>query len=947
MPLSWNDIKSRALAFSRIWESASREDSEAKPFWIDFFNIFGITNKRVATFEHAVKKLPGASAKTDGFVDLFWPGMLLVEHKSRGKDLNRAMDQAMGYLGGIAERELPQIIIVCDFAHFRVRQLATGEVAEFTLAELHQNIKLFGFMAGYKVQEIKPQDPVNVHAAQKMGKLHDALKASGYTGHPLEVLLVRVLFCLFADDTGIFQPAQAFRSFIEDRTSEDGSDLGARLAQIFQVLNTVESRRSTVLDEQIAAFPYVNGKLFEEPLPMADFNRAMREALLDACALDWSRISPAIFGSLFQSIMDEKARRNLGAHYTSEENIQKLIKPLFLDALWEEFHKVKGNRNRLFEFHQKLRTLTFLDPACGCGNFLVISYRELRLLELEILRTSQSHKGHSGQQTLDVSQLISVNVDQFYGIEIEEFPAQIAQVALWLVDHQMNLRVSEEFGLYFARIPLHSTPHIVHGNALTLDWSHVLPVEQCSYVLGNPPFIGAKFMGDVQRTNTRVVFAGIENAGLLDFVAAWYVKAARYIDSYAPLHAPISSPIRCAFVSTNSITQGEQVGVLWSWMLAQGVHIQFAHRTFSWSNEAQGKAAVHCVIVGFGLQDCTNKVIYEYRDIKGEGYPVPVNNINPYLVNAPNVVLPRRHQPICNVPHIGIGNKPIDDGNYLFTTAERDAFIAQEPASAPWFRRWLGADEFLNGYERWCLWLGDCPPAQLRSMPQALKRVQAVKTFRLSSKSIPTQKLAQTPTRFHVENMPDTTYLVLPETSSERRAFIPIGFEKPDTLCSNAVKIATGAKLFHFGILSSTMHNAWVRFTCGRLESRYRYSASIVYNNFPWPELPTERIKSAQAAIKNAAQGVLNARAKFQQGDAPASLADLYDPLTMPPALLKAHQKLDSAVDAAYALCGGKKTWLNDAERVAFLLGLYQQITSFLPVEKVVKKRQAMQYRPS
>ena len=356
---------------------------------------------------------------------------------------------------------------------------------------------------------------------------------------------------------------------------------------------------------------------------------------------------------------------------------------------------------------------------------------------------------------------------------------------------------------------------------------------------------------------------------------------------------------------------------------------------------------MHCVIVGFGLQDCTNKVIYEYRDIKGEGYPVPVNNINPYLVNAPNVVLPRRHQPICNVPHIGIGNKPIDDGNYLFTTAERDAFIAQEPASAPWFRRWLGADEFLNGYERWCLWLGDCPPAQLRSMPQALKRVQAVKTFRLSSKSIPTQKLAQTPTRFHVENMPDTTYLVLPETSSERRAFIPIGFEKPDTLCSNAVKIATGAKLFHFGILSSTMHNAWVRFTCGRLESRYRYSASIVYNNFPWPELPTERIKSAQAAIKNAAQGVLNARAKFQQGDAPASLADLYDPLTMPPALLKAHQKLDSAVDAAYALCGGKKTWLNDAERVAFLLGLYQQITSFLPVEKVVKKRQAMQYRPS
>ena len=507
----------------------------------------------------------------------------------------------------------------------------------------------------------------------------------------------------------------------------------------------------------------------------------------------------------------------------------------------------------------------------------------------------------------------------------------------------MNLRVSEEFGLYFARIPLKSTPHVVHGNALRLDWNGVLPAERCSYVLGNPPFVGAKFMDDAQREDTRGVFTGIGNAGLLDFVAAWYVKATQYLQPVPRTGIELGLP-RCAFVSTNSITQGEQVGVLWGWMLAQGVHIHFAHRTFNWSNEAKGKAAVHCVIIGFGLDNRPGKMIYEYEDIKGEPLAVAANNINPYLVDAPDVVLPRRSKPICAAPEIGIGNKPIDDGNYLFSTDERDAFIAKEPGSAKWFRRWLGSDEFLNGYERWCLWLGDCPPAELRAMPEAMKRVQAIKTFRLASKSPPTQKLAQTPTRFHVENMPDKTYLVMPEVSSERRLFIPFGFEQPSTLCSNLVKIAPDATLYHLGLLSSTMHNAWVRYTCGRLESRYRYSKDIVYNNYPWPELPADAAPGtpahkAKAAIETAAQGVLDARAQFQQGDKPASLADLYDPLTMPPALFKAHQKLDAAVDAAYALCGGKKTWKNDAERVAFLFELYQRITSLLPADKPKRKR--------
>jgi hypothetical protein len=942
MPLSWNEIKSRALTFSRTWDDAANEDSQAKPFWIDFFEIFGITDKRVATFELNVKKL----GKAQGYVDLFWPGMLIVEHKSRGKNLDLAFQQALDYFPGLPERDLPQIIIVCDFARFRVHRLGTGgqdgETVEFALKDLHKHIRQFGFIAGYKVQEIKAQDPVNIKAAERMGRLHDALKASHYEGHPLEVLLVRLLFCLFADDTGIFQPAQAFRAFIEERTATDGSDVGPRLAQLFQVLNTPDAKRSPALDAQLATFPYINGKLFEESLPMADFTAPMREALLDACALDWSAISPAIFGSLFQSIMDAKARRNLGAHYTSEENIQKLIGPLFLDDLHAEFDKVKNNRSRLFDFHKKLRTLTFFDPACGCGNFLVISYRELRLLELQVLRASHELSGNAGQKSVDVHSLIGIDVDQFYGIEIEEFPAQIAQVALWLMDHQMNLRVSEEFGLYFARIPLKTSPHIVHGNALRLDWNEVLPAERCSFVLGNPPFVGAKFMDDAQREDTRAVFTGIDNAGLLDFVAAWYVKATQYSrlvpgTGVEPIHP------RTAFVSTNSIVQGEQVGVLWGWMLAQGVHIQFAHRTFSWSNEASGNAAVHCVIVGFGLENRSGKVIYEYENTKGDAHAVPAGNINPYLVDAPNVVLPRRSRPICAVPEIGIGNKPIDGGNYLFTTEERDAFIAKEPASAKWFRRWLGADEFLNGYERWCLWLGDCPPSELRAMPESMKRVQAVKALRLASKSPPTQKLAGTPTRFHVENIPNTPYLLLPEVSSERRAFIPFGFEQPETLCSNLVKIAPGASLFHFGVLTSTMHNAWVRAVCGRLESRYRYSKDIVYNNFPWPDLPPKSepnkppaaASQAQAAIETEAQAVLDARAQFPT----SSLADLYDPLTMPPVLLKAHHKLDAAVDKAYQLCGGKKSYASDAERVAFLFQRYQQLTSLLPAAPPVHAR--------
>lgn len=903
MPLSWNEIRDRATTFAHDWADESYERGEAQTFWNEFFQVFGITRRRVAGFETHVKKL----GQKTGFIDCFWPGTLIAEHKSRGKDLDSAYVQAIDYFANLKERDLPRYVVVSDFALVRLYDLEKDTQTEFPLKDLPKQIKRFGFIAGYQPQILRAEDPVNVKAAERMGKLHDALKESGYTDHKLEMLLVRLLFCLFAEDTGIFQPAQAFRLWIEERTAEDGSDLGSKLTHAFQILNTPYPERSNSLDEQLAAFPYVNGSLFAETLPIAAFNTKMRDALLEACALDWSQISPAVFGAMFQSIMDGEARRNLGAHYTSEQNIEKLIKPLFLDELRAEFDKVKNNRNKLFEFHKKLRTLTFLDPACGCGNFLVVTYRHLRELELDVLRASRQ----SGQLSLDVHSLVNIDVDQFYGIEIEEFPARIAEVALWLTDHQINVKVGEEFGMYFARIPLEKTPHIHHGNALRLDWQAVVPKERLNYLLGNPPFIGAKFMTKENRQELTDVSGETKNIGLLDYVTGWYFKAAALIQDTA---------IRCAFVSTNSISQGEQPGLLWAPLFAKGLKIDFAHTTFRWNNEARSKAAVHCVIIGFGVGDKPEKTIYEYDDIAGPPQARTATNINPYLADAPDVCLPRRSSPICDVPAIGIGNKPIDGGHYLFTPEEKTEFLQKEPEAERYFKPWIGSREFLQGIERWCLWLGNCAPSELARLPECRKRIQAVRQTRLASKSKPTQKLADTPTRFHVENFPESTYLIVPEVSSERRPYIPIGFAGPEIICSNLVKIVPDAGRYEFGVIHSGMHMAWVRYTCGRLESRYRYSKDIVYNNFPWPQNVSD---AKRQAIETCAQAVLDARTQFPD----STLADLYDPLTMPPVLLKAHRKLDAAVDAAYT----RKKFTGDADRVAFLFEQYQELTSLLP----------------
>lgn len=652
----------------------------------------------------------------------------------------------------------------------------------------------------------------------------------------------------------------------------------------------------------------MNGRLFEEPLKLAAFDSDMRSALLDCSSVGWGAVSPAIFGALFQSIMDEKARRNLGAHYTSEENILKLIKPLFLDDLWAEFQRVKGNRNRLFEFHKKLRSLTFLDPACGCGNFLVITYRELRKLEREVLRVSAG----GGQQFVDVFGLVQVDVDQFHGIEIEEFPVQIAQVAMWLVDHQMNQKVSEEFGMYFARIPLKSSPHIVHGNALRLDWNDVVPAARVSYIMGNPPFIGHHYQSADQKRDQRAVMNAIPACGVLDYVANWYVKVVEFMKQ--------NGSIEAAFVSTNSIIQGEQVGILWAYLLSKDVSIQFAHRTFAWTNEARGVAAVHCVIVGFGLVRRARRRLFDYPDPDGPSVEMEVKNINPYLVDGPDVVVLNRTTPICNVPSMRWGNKPTDGGHLIFSRAEADQFVALEPNAKKYVRPYISGGDFIDGVERRCLWLQGALPEELQSMPLVLERLSEVRRFRLASRAETTRAYAKYPSLFRQIAQPQNDYLAIPEVSSERRAYLPMAMISKDVICSNKIQFVAGATQFQFGVLTSAMHMAWLRHTCGRLESRISYSSTIVYNNFPWPDQPSDK---QVGAIEAAAQGVLDARAQFPG----SSLADLYDPLTMPPELLGAHQKLDRAVDAAY----GRTSFASEAERVAFLFTLYQRYTSLLP----------------
>jgi len=899
MAISWNEIKDRALKFSNEWADESKERAEKDSFWNDFFNVFGISRRRVATFEEPVKKLNDRQ----GFIDLFWKGTLLVEHKSKGRDLDAAFEQATDYFHGIKEHELPKYVLVSDFDKFKLYDLDENTETEFHIGDFYKYVKLFGFIAGYQKRTFQEEDPVNIQAAELMGKLHDHLEGFGYQGHELEVYLVRLLFILFADDTSIFEK-DTFKQYIDEKTNEDGSDLGAMLAQFFQVLNTAREKRFSNIDEQLNQFPYVNGKLFEEQLSIASFNSAMHKILLQASRLDWGKISPAIFGSLFQSVMNPEERRNLGAHYTSEKNIFKLIKPLFLDDLRAEFESVKNNKNKLREFHHKLSTLKFLDPACGSGNFLIITYRELRLLEIEILR--ETYK--SGEQVLDISSILWINVDQFYGIEYDEFASKIAEVAMWLIDHQMNMLISEEFGQYFVRLPLSKSAKIVHGNSLRINWEEVVPKEELSFIIGNPPFYGKQLQTKEQKEDMKLVFGKVKGAGILDYVASWYLKAAQYI---------FKTKIKVGFVSTNSIVQGEQTGILWNELLnTYGIKIHFAHRTFKWSNEARGKAAVYCVIIGFANYESKQKLIFDYEDISGEPHEIKAKNINSYLVDAPDLVILKRRKPICDVSNISFGSMPNDGGNFLMTDEEKIEFLKIEPGATPFIKPLISAHEFLNGKKRWCLWLKDIKPHELRSLSTVHECVQNVKNLRSASNRAATQKLADFPTLFGEIRQPKDDYILIPLHSSEHRKYIPMGFFSPENIANNSTSVISNASLYEFGILHSEIHMTWVKYTCGRIKSDFRYSNEMVYNNFPWPKEPLHK---NVAKVEGKAQKVLNVRAEFEG----SSLADLYDPLTMPPKLVKAHQELDKAVD----LCYRPQAFMNEAARIEYLFDLYNQYT--------------------
>lgn len=950
MPLSWNEIKTRAAAFSKEYEHETSEDAEAKSFWNDFFNVFGISRRRVATFEQQVKKLNDKQ----GFIDLLWKGTLLIEHKSRGKDLNKAFTQAKDYFPGLKEKELPRYILVCDFERFRLYDLENNTEQEFTLSQLKDNAALFGFIAGYEKKTYKEQDPVNIEAALLMGKLHDKLKAIGYSGHQLELYLVRLVFCLFADDSNIFEKG-IFYDYIDLRTAEDGSDLAMHIDTLFTTLNTHADNRLKNIDEQLTAFPYVNGKLFEERLPTAAFDGDMRRILMDCCLLDWAKISPAIFGSLFQSVMDEKARRNLGAHYTSEKNILKLIKPLFLDELWAEFDKAKNSKAQLQKLHDKISSLRFLDPACGCGNFLIIAYREIRLLEIDIIKQLLKLQGYREEvireAKMDASYLVKCNVDQFYGIEYEEFPAQIARTAMWLMDHQLNMQVTDTFGEYYVRLPLQKAATIVHGNALRIDWQSLidpLPFEKgqakYDFILGNPPFIGHQWRNEEQVKDMELVFGDAKRAGRLDYVTAWYIKAAQYMrDCQAEpveampgnstnAHQPFDKlrvTTKCAFVSTNSISQGEQVSILWNELFNKyKIKIHFAHRTFKWSNEAKGNAAVHVVIIGFSNFDVEEKLIYEYENINSEPHQIKTKNINPYLTEGKDIFIESRGKPIHNFPEMMKGSQPTDGGNLILTKEEYETAIHTDNTLAKWIKPYYGAYEFINNNPRYCLWLKSISPTELKSSPFILQRVEKVKEDRLKSPTASVREYSKYPTLFTQDRQPDTNYLVVPEVSSINREYIPIGFLTPEIICSNKLQIIANSSLYMFGVLQSIMHMTWTRYVCGRMKSDFSYSPQV-YNNFPWPDNPTEKqIKT----VEEAAQAVLDARLQFPE----SSLADLYDPNTMPPVLVKAHQQLDKAVD----LCYRPQSFPNETKRIEFLFELYDKYTAGLFVkEKKLKKK--------
>ncbi len=986
-------LRERAESFSKAFANAAYEKQQAQTFIIKLCDVFGLDSVRNVSLEHRVKK---ASGKGMNFMDGFFPGLLLIEMKSKGENLSKAYEQAKGYVGLLKNiEEMPRYILVCDFQTFHLYDLEAGgeSVANtptaFSLSDLRNQVaptESLGFLSNYERVYQEVQVRITTRAAKVLTDLHDALKKARYPAQDMQTFLVRILFCLFADDTDIFNAAiddsskaqashftdQPFYDLIQ-KSPSNGEYLGDAIARMFTRLNTLGTfvERNSVPYEQLTSgeksmyyFPYVNGALFasEPAIATANFDEHTRRVLLDCCATDWSFISPDIFGTMFQNLMhydDEVAgkksgkRREHGAHYTSERNILRAIRPLFMDDLYAELKQARAilaaevekkfqesgkaltpaARKKacadLIALYDKLPTLTVLDPACGCGNFLVVAYRELRRLEAELIADIFDEKSQ-GKGLLDIKTLSKVNVEQFYGIELDPTAAEIAKVALWLTDHQLNRQLAERFGTSRPTIPLTKAAHIAKGeNALRLDWNSVLPAHQCSFIVGNPPFLGYTQQNASQKDDMARVFSAYKNYGVLDYVSAWYVKAVE--------HMQRNPAIKTAFVSTNSITQGEQVAILWQPLIQAGVHIQFAHRTFKWGNEGSSVAAVHCVIIGFGLSKPERCKLWDYADDINANTVImkKTRRLNAYLAEASNVWVNKRNKAICAVPEMLRGSQPTDGGHLLMNQAEKDALIAIEPEANNWIRPFVMGDEFINNIPRYCLWLEGITQEQLNSMPLVQARVAQVKAMRLASPKIPTKKSAATPHLFQENKQPKVDYLGIPIVSSERRNYLSVAYIDSKTICGNKLFFISNATLYHFAMLNSTMHNAWMRTVCGRMKSDYSYSNTIVYNNFPWPQgVKKDDVKK----IETAGQAILDARAKHVG----KSLAWLYNPETMPQNLQDAHDALDNLIDDAYQYEGEHR----DASRVSFLFEQYQKLTSLLPTDtdskgdKVVKSKQ-------
>lgn len=917
-----------ARNFAAYWKDKGYEKGESQPFWLSLLrDVYGVEHpEQFIQFEEQVH------LDHTSFIDGTIPAThVLIEQKGLGKDLNKPIKQSDGallnpfeqakrYILELPVSQHPRWVVTCNFSTFYVYDMERprGEPEIIELANLEKEYYRLQFLVDAGNEHLKREMEVSIAAGEIVGLLYDAFykqyanPESEHSLKSLNKLCVRLVFCLYAEDAGIFGHHGMFHDYLK---GFDTRGLRKGLVDLFRVLDTKLQDRDPYLKDdnpELAAFPYVNGGLFsDENIEIPPFTDEIRDLLLVKASenFNWSEISPTIFGAVFESTLNPETRRSGGMHYTSIENIHKVIDPLFLDELKAELDEICANpveRTRtakLRVFQRKLASLTFLDPACGSGNFLTETYLSLRRLENKIL-VELSH----GQVTMySASESpIQVSISQFYGIEINDFAVTVAKTALWIAESQMMKETEKILLVPLEFLPLKTNAFIVEGNALRVDWESVVPKSKLNYIMGNPPFVGARLMGKEQKADVNTIFPGWKNAGNLDYVCCWYKKASDMMQG---------TSVRSALVSTNSVSQGESVANLWKPLFDAGVHIDFAYRTFRWDSEAKIKAHVHCVIIGFSVAaSSTPKKLFD-----GDRYQV-ANNINGYLLDGENVFVESRSKPICNVPEIGIGNKPIDGGFYLFEKEEMEDFIKKEPSSKKYFRPWYGSREFINQKPRYCLWLGECTPAELKAMPHCMERVKAVREYRLASPSPGTVKLADKPTRFHVENMPSGRYIVIPQVSSERRRYIPMGYMDNSVLCSDKVRILPNGNLYEFGILESNVHMAWVRATCCRLKSDYSYTVNDVYNNFIWPA-PTEQQK---AKIEQTAQAILDARALYPD----SSLADLYDDLTMPPELRKAHQANDRAVMDAYGFTKGTAARTSESACVAELMKLYQQKVS-------------------